>query len=219
MKHSENQISTVTRFCLVRHGETPWNIERRLQGHRDIDLNIAGRKQAQATALWLAREPIDAVYSSDLQRAWHTAERIAVTLGLERKPIPALRERRYGLFEGLTHTEAAARFPDAYARHEARDPDFTPPGDGESLVNFYLRVTAALQGLAAGHPGQTVVAVTHGGVLDMINRFVRHQPLSAPRDFAIPNAGLNWLTVRGGVWQIESWGEVAHLADLALDEL
>jgi probable phosphoglycerate mutase len=219
MKHPENQVSSVTRLCLVRHGETPWNIERRLQGHRDIDLNNAGRHQAQAAALWLLREPVDAVYSSDLLRAWHTAERLAVALGLERKPMPALRERRYGMFEGLTHVEAGLRFPDAFARHEARDPDFTPPGDGESLVNFYLRVTAALQGIAARHPGETVVAVTHGGVLDMVNRFVRHLPLSAPRDFAIPNAGLNWLTVRAGVWEIESWGEIAHLADLSLDEL
>lgn len=219
MKHSENQVSSVARFCLIRHGETPWNIERRLQGHRDIDLNAAGRHQAQATALWLAREPVDALYASDLLRARHTAERIGVSLALECRTMADLRERRYGLFEGLTHAEAAARFPDEYARFEARDPDFLPPGSGESLVAFYLRVTAALQGLASRHPGQTVVVVTHGGVLDVVNRFVRHLPLSAPRDFAIPNAGLNWLTVRNGVWEIESWGEVAHLADLSLDEL
>lgn len=219
MKHPENQVSSVTRICLVRHGETPWNIERRLQGHQDIDLNAIGRHQAQAAALWLAKEPVDALYASDLRRAWNTAEQIAIALSLVCLPIPELRERRYGVFEGLTYAEAAERYPDAYARVEERDPDFTLPGGGESLVNFYLRVTGALQGIAERHPGQTVVAVTHGGALDAINRFVRHRPLSAARDVAIPNAGLNWLTVRGGIWEIEAWGEVAHLADLALDEL
>ena len=219
MKHSESQVSSVARFCLIRHGETAWNIERRLQGHRDIDLNAAGRHQAQAAALWLAREPVDALYASDLLRARHTAERIGLALNLECRTLVDLRERRYGRFEGLTYVEAAARFPEDYARHDARDPDFVPPRAGESLVSFYLRVTATLQGLASRHPGQTVVVVTHGGVLDMANRFVRHLPLSAPRDFAIPNAGLNWLSVRNGVWEIESWGEVAHLADLSLDEI
>jgi probable phosphoglycerate mutase len=219
MKHSDSDVSSLARLCLVRHGETPWNIERRLQGHRDIDLNASGRQQAQAAALWLAREPIDALYASDLRRAWHTAEAMAVALSLPRQAVPELRERRCGIFEGLTHAEAAAAYPGDFARMQARDPDFVPPGGGESLVGFYLRVIAALQGIAARHPGQTVVVVTHGGVLDLANRFVRRVPLSAPRDFAIPNAGLNWLSVRGGAWQIEGWGEVAHLADLSLDEL
>lgn len=219
MQHAEHDATTITRLCLVRHGETAWNHERRIQGQRDIPLNPLGRHQAQAAALWLAREPIDALYSSDLSRAWQTAERIAQSTGLACRALPQLRERRYGVFEGLTYAEAEARFPQLYERLHARDPDLQPLAGGESLVALYLRVSAALQQMAVRHPGQTIVAVTHGGVLDIANRLVRHLPLSAPRDFAIPNAGLNWLTLREGKWQIESWADVAHLADLALDEL
>lgn len=219
MQHAEHDATTITRLCLVRHGETAWNHERRIQGQRDIPLNPLGRHQAQAVALWLAREPVDALYSSDLARAWQTAERIAQATGLACRALPQLRERRYGVFEGLTYAEAEAHFPQLYQRLHARDPDLQPLAGGESLVALYLRVSAALQQMAARHPGQTVVAVTHGGVLDIANRLVRHLPLSAPRDFAIPNAGLNWLTLREGKWQIESWADVAHLADLALDEL
>lgn len=219
MQHAEHDATAITRLCLVRHGETAWNHERRIQGQRDIQLNPLGRHQAQAAGLWLAREPIDALYSSDLSRAWQTAERIAQATGLACRPLSQLRERRYGVFEGLTYSEAEARFPELYERLHTRDPDFQPLAGGESLVALYLRVNAALQQIALQHTGRTVVAVTHGGVLDIVNRLVRHLPLSVPRDFAIPNAGLNWLTLRDGKWQIESWADVAHLADLALDEL
>lgn len=219
MQHPPNIVSSVTRFCFVRHGETAWNIERRLQGQLDIDLNPLGRHQAQAVAAWLAAEPIDALYASDLKRAWHTAERLELDLGLPRRALPELRERRYGVFEGLTYEEAAARYPDAYRRLEAREPEFVLPEGGESLVELSARVSAALCALAEAHHGQTVVAVTHGGVLDVINRFVRGRPLAAPRDFVIPNAGLNWVTVQGGRWDIEAWGHTEHLQEGALDEL
>ena len=90
---------------------------------------------------------------------------------------------------------------------------------GESLRQMYARVTAKLAALAAVHAGQTVVVVVHGGVLDIVNRFVRGNPLEAPRDFLIPNAGLNWLSLRDGIWRIATWGDTAHLELAALDEL
>lgn len=208
-----------TRFCFIRHGETAWNTQRRLQGQLDIGLNDNGEDQARAAGRWLAREGgIDAIYASDLSRAWRTAEHVGQALGLSPQPAPALRERRYGLFEGLTYTEAQARYPEHYACHEAREPGFVIP-DGESLEQFHDRVTGCLQSLLERHRGQTLVVVLHGGVLDIINRFVRGNPLSTPRDFLIPNAGLNWVVQDGTGWHIESWAETAHLEAGALDEL
>ena len=219
MQHPDNVVSSVTRFCLIRHGETAWNLDRRLQGQLDIDLNPLGRHQAQAAAVWLAAEPIDALYASDLKRAWHTAERLELALQLARNAAPEFRERRYGAFEGLTYEQAAERYPEAYRHFESRHPDQPLPRGGESLRALFNRVTAKLQELADRHRGQTVVIVTHGGVLDVVNRFVRALPLEAPRDFVIPNAGLNWITEQSGRWEIEAWGHTEHLQGTALDEL
>lgn len=219
MQHPESVVSSVTRFCLIRHGETAWNLDRRLQGQLDVDLNPLGRHQAQAAASWLAGEPVDALYASDLKRAWHTAERLELTLNLPRRAAPEFRERRYGAFEGLTYEQAAERYPDAYRHFEVRHPDQPLPQGGESLRALFGRVTEKLLALAREHRGQTVVIVTHGGVLDVVNRFVRQIPLDAPRDFVIPNAGLNWITEASGRWEIEAWGHTEHLQDVALDEL
>lgn len=210
---------TTTRFCFIRHGETAWNTQRRLQGQLDIGLNEHGERQARAAGRWLAGQAaIDVIYASDLSRAWCTAEYIGAALGLTPLPAPQLRERRYGLFEGLTYTEARQQHPEQYARHEAREPDFVIP-DGESLQQFHDRVSNCVMALADAHAGQTLAVVLHGGVLDIINRFVRQHPLNTPRDFLIPNAGLNWIVRDAEGWRIESWGETAHLEGGALDEL
>ena len=207
-----------TRLCLVRHGETEWNAERRIQGQIDIALNATGRKQAEAAGHWLRGAGITALYSSDLQRAWATAGAIGAALGLLPTAVPEMRERRYGVFEGLTYAELKANHPAGYAAFEARDPDYAFE-TGESLRAMYARVTAKLQEIAAAHPGEAVVVVLHGGVLDVINRFVRCHPLETPRDFLIPNAGLNWIACADGVWSIETWGDTRHLEAGALDEL
>lgn len=216
-----------TQFCIVRHGETAWNSERRIQGQIDIPLNATGLAQAQAAGRWLAsgsiREsfgPIRALYGSDLQRAWKTALCIAEALQLTPVAVPALRERRYGLFEGLTYADAEQQYPETYAAFERRDPDFAFPEGGESLAQFHTRVTGKLQALADLHRGETIVIVAHGGVLDIINRFVRGNPLDTPRDFLVPNAGMNWLHQDDDdLWHIDCWGDTRHLATGALDEL
>ena len=209
---------SITRLCLIRHGETLWNAERRIQGQTDIELNAHGRRQAHAAGRWLKDEGAAALYSSDLLRAWHTAQAVGTDCGLQPQLAPELRERRYGLFESLTYDEAKARHPDEYARFEAREPAFAFSGDGESLEDIHARVVARLQDIASAHAGQTVLVVTHGGVLDIVNRFVRGVSLSTPRDFVIPNAGLNWISVHAGMWQLDDWAVTAHL-DEALDEL
>lgn len=210
--------TNATHICLVRHGETEWNAERRIQGQIDIGLNDTGHRQAAAAGHWLAGAGIAALYSSDLRRARTTAEAIGAVLGLTPSLAPELRERRYGVFEGLTYAEAQARFPDGYAAFEGRNADYDFAG-GESLRTMYGRVTGKLRELAAVHSGQAIAVVVHGGVLDVVNRFVRGNPLEMPRDFLIPNAGLNWIVAVDGAWRIESWGDTAHLEPGALDEL
>lgn len=209
--------SSYTRLCLVRHGETAWNAEHRLQGHIDVPLNDVGRAQADATAACLPAGLFGACYSSDLQRAFETAQAAAVAVGLAPHKTPALRERHYGCFQGLTYSEARQRFPAAYARFETRDPDFVLPEGGESLQRFSARVSASLEGIARRHPGESVLVVAHGGVLDIAHRLATGKPLDAPRDFAIPNAALNWIRYERG-WALESWGDTGHLAS-ARDEL
>jgi len=207
-----------TRICLVRHGETEWNAERRIQGQIDIGLNDIGRRQAVAAGRWLQAAGIDALYGSDLKRAWNTAQAIGQALGLEPAPVPELRERRYGVFEGLTYEQAKREHPEGYAAFEGRNADYDFE-NGESLTAMYARVTGKIREIAAAHRGRNVVVVVHGGVLDIVNRFVRGNPLEMPRDFLIPNAGLNWIAAVDGAWRIETWGETTHLDDGALDEL
>ncbi len=207
-----------TRICMVRHGETEWNTERRIQGHIDIGLNNTGLRQAELAGKCLRDAGIAAVYGSDLKRAWVTAQTIAASVGLVPIAVPEMRERCYGIFEGLTYAEAKARHPEAYAFFEARDTNYAY-GHGESLKALFARVTGKLIEIATAHPGQSVVVVSHGGVLDIVNRFVRGSSLETPRDFLIPNAGINWIAVVDGAWRLETWGETVHLQDGALDEL
>lgn len=200
----------MTRFCLVRHGETDWNALCRIQGHTDIDLNDQGRRQAGLAGRALVDAGIAALYSSDLQRAWNTAAIIGRHLALEPRPVPQLRERNYGFFEGMTYTDARQQYPAEFARYERRDPlyDFET---GESLEAMLDRVSRALLQILAAHPGETVAVVVHGGVLDVVWRFVHDLPLHHKRDFAIPNAGLNWICHDGQQWRIEAWAQTQHL--------
>lgn len=211
------QIKTPTRLCLVRHGETDWNAAGRLQGSTDIPLNEHGRRQALATAARLADERFDQIYSSDLGRAMDTARASAERLGLPIRPLASLRERDYGHIQGLTHDEALQRYPLLQPRLRAREPHATPPG-GESLAVFSQRVQRAFEALAESHAGASLLIVSHGGVLDIAYRLATGMPLEAPRDFVIGNACINWIVHDGTDWQLESWGDDAHLTG-ALDEL
>ncbi|AXK40130.1 histidine phosphatase family protein [Crenobacter cavernae] len=207
-----------TRFCLIRHGETDWNTERRIQGHLDRPLNARGHAQAREVAKHLAhRHRFDAIYTSDLTRTRQTAEPAANALSLPAQSFSALRERHYGRLQGLTYDEIAARYPDDHLRLKARVPDFTPAG-GESLQTLSGRVEDALATLAGRHPGGTILVVSHGGVLDVAHRLASGAALSSPRDFALPNAAFNWLCYAHGEWELEAWADTRHLEG-AHDEL
>lgn len=205
------------RLCLVRHGETAWNAERRLQGHSDVPLNETGWAQARATARQLSGRRFDAIYTSDLSRARQTAEACAEVLGLPVCARSDLRERHFGQFQGLTYDEARQRFPDAYRLFESRDPGYDFAG-GESLLEFAARIRLAINTLADRHEGQQILVVAHGGVLDCVNRMVRDLPLQPQRDFLIPNAALNWIEREATSWRIEAWAQQDHL-ERAGDEL
>ena len=205
-----------TRLCIVRHGETAWNAEHRVQGQLDVPLNAIGQAQALAVSKVLARETFDAIYSSDLSRAQQTAEPIAGYFSMKLILEKDLRERHYGIFERLTYAEVKRRFPEDYARFEARDPEFAFR-TGERLKDFYARSVAVLQRIAEEHRGRSILVFTHGGVLDMLYRHVTGLGIRAPRDFGIPNAGLNRLELRAEGWVIRAWADTAHLEG-ALDD-
>ncbi len=218
----ENPGGTSTRIILIRHGETAWNAERRLQGHLDIPLNTEGARQASALAAALAAEHVDLVVASDLQRARQTAEAIARTRAQQVRLDPALRERCYGGFEGLLYSEIASRFPAEFAAWQARRIDAeVPPGhhQGETFRQFNERVLAAILGWAKSHPGQTLALVAHGGVLECAYRAARGLPLETPRSFKVLNASINRFEVRDGALVLLSWGEVEHLRLAVLDDL
>lgn len=215
-------MSASTNILLIRHGETAWNAERRLQGHLDIALNPEGARQAALLATALAGEHIDAVVASDLVRARQTADAVARAHGLPVQIDKSLRERCYGGFEGLLYTEIAQRFPLQFAAWQARDVDAVlPPGvnRGETFRQFNQRVIGALQRWASAHPGRTLALVAHGGVLECAYRSALGLPLESPRDFKIHNASVNRFTIAGGVLALGSWGEVEHLRQGVLDEL
>jgi len=206
-----------TRLCVVRHGETAWNAEHRVQGQLDVPLNAIGQAQALAASKVLAQETFDAIYSSDLSRARQTAQPTASAFSMEVRLEKGLRERHYGIFERLTYAEVKTRYPEDYARFEAREPDYAFR-TGESLRDFSARSVSAISRIVDRHRDQSVLVFTHGGVLDKLYRFITGLPLSAPRDFGIPNAGLNRIEVSAAGWQIRAWADVAHL-DSALDDL
>jgi 2,3-bisphosphoglycerate-dependent phosphoglycerate mutase len=203
----------MTELVLIRHGETDMNRELRFQGHLDVSLNATGLEQARRLAGRMAGEKADAVYVSDLLRARQTARPIAGELALQAVPEKGLREQHFGKVEGMRADDIQRDLPDAWAGWLRFDETFAMPG-GESTRQFHARVMEAVQRLVATHPQQTVVVVTHGGVLDMIWRTARSLGLSGPRQSEIPNAGLNRIKVREGVIDILAWADTRHLADM-----
>ncbi len=207
-----------TRIIALRHGETAWNVDARIQGQADIPLNEKGRWQAQRLARALAaRDPMAALYSSDLLRALDTSRSIADATGLAVVAEPGLRERGFGSFEGKTFSELEARWPEQTARWRQRDPDWTPPG-GESLTSVRNRVVQVTHALAQRHMGEQIVLVCHGGVLDALYRAATGLDMQAPRTWALVNASINRLLWTPQGLTIVGWSDTAHLEDAWLDE-
>lgn len=209
--------STVTRILAIRHGETAWNVDTRIQGQLDIPLNETGRWQAHRLSLAVAEEGIDAIYASDLLRAMETAQAVARGCGRPIATDTGLRERGFGVFEGLTFAEVEQRWPEQSARWRRRDPDFGPDG-GERLRDFYARCVDTAARLAAAHPGQTIALVAHGGVMDCLYRAASRLELNAPRTWELGNASINRLLYTPDGFSLVGWSDTFHLEDTSLDE-
>jgi probable phosphoglycerate mutase len=207
-----------TRIIAVRHGETAWNVAARIQGQLDVGLNDTGRWQARRIGEALAGEQISAVYSSDLGRAHQTAQSIAEVTGVEVVPEEGLRERSFGIFEGKTFDEIKETWPDHANNWRRRVPEWQPPEGGESLLQLRERVTRTLQSLAARHPGEQIVVVAHGGVLDAIYRVATGQDVNAPRTWELPNGAINRLLWTPQGFTLVGWSDTQHLDSGTLDE-
>ena len=206
-----------TRVLAIRHGETAWNVDGRIQGQLDVPLNEMGRWQVHRLALAVAEEDIAAVYSSDLLRALETAQAVSRGCGDPIVTDVGLRERGFGEFEGLSYAEINERWPEMAERWRRRDPTFGAPG-GETLNEFYARSIATASRLAALHPGQTIALVSHGGVMDCLYRAATHVALDAPRSWQLGNAAINRLLYSPQGFTLVGWSDTYHLDDDAQGE-
>jgi probable phosphoglycerate mutase len=206
-----------TRILALRHGETAWNQDTRIQGHLDIGLNDTGRWQARRAAQALREEDIAAVYASDLSRAFETAQTIANQRGLAVQARVGLRERCFGEFEGKTWAELETGWPDAALSWRQRVPEFAPAG-GENLLQLRDRILATLNELAERHQGEQILLVAHGGVMDILYRAAAGVDLQAPRTWHLGNAAINRLLWTPDGLALVGWGDTGHLEGDTLDE-
>jgi probable phosphoglycerate mutase len=196
-------------LLLIRHGETGWNAEQRVQGHLDVPLSERGIAQAQRLAEWLATERLHAVYSSDLQRARVTAEIIAAG----RSPViqePRVREATFGSFQGLSAPEIEAAFPEEYRAWRRDSLRHRPPG-GETLEDLQVRCMAALADLLPKHGGQTVAVVAHGGPVRVMVCGTLGLPLEVYPKLRVENTSVSRILYasRGAI--LAGFNDTAHL--------
>ena len=218
-------MNKTVELWLCRHGETDWNAIRRIQGQLDVPLNALGQAQAQKLAQALANHDFDEVVSSPLDRAHQTALPLAQALSLPVVLDPAFAERHFGDLQGRSFDDMANIDPQAAAHWQARTPEFCPAG-GESLLMLRDRVEAGLRDLAnraLSSEASRVICFTHGGVLDMVYRIAQGIAISPPREWGIPNAGINQLKAMGSgsadiAFEVMAWAQTDHLADLALHD-
>ncbi len=168
--------SASIKLLLIRHGETDWNFEGRMQGQIDINLNQRGQEQAEQTAALLRATPIDAVFSSDLQRALQTASALAKEKGFSVQPDPRLREVHLGDWQGCLVSEVENSHVSLF-NLRAKDPfSFAPPG-GESTPQVIDRVQSFLRDLETRHQGKTVAVVSHGFTLAVLRALYQPAPV------------------------------------------
>jgi 2,3-bisphosphoglycerate-dependent phosphoglycerate mutase len=210
-----------TRILAIRHGETAWNVDTRIQGQLNIALNDTGLWHAQQVGKALADEPIAAIYSSDLDRAFTTAQSIAqsnhslISTRVQAhivQPHTGLRERHFGHFEGMTWAEIEDKWPTDAKLWRSRDPHWSPLG-GESLVVLNERISQCIHKIASQHLGEQIVLVAHGGVLDVLYRLATGQDTQAPRTWHLGNAAINRLLWTPERLKLVGWGDVTHLQE------
>ncbi len=200
----------MTELILIRHGETLWNQQGRMQGQQDSPLTELGVRQARQLGQRLRGVPFDALYSSDLGRAYRTALTISEATGRAVNVEARLRERNFGVFEGLTNADIKARYPEDHVRFASRDPHYVMPG-GESAHAFVQRCVCCFGEIAENHRDATTVVVAHGLVLDALYRTAVGMPIEQPRGFPLLNCSLNTFRYDDGRWKVVAVCDVAHL--------
>jgi probable phosphoglycerate mutase len=203
-------MSTTTSVTLIRHGETEWNLSGRWQGHADSPLSERGVAQAEAVGKRMKSDDFDFFYSSDLGRAMHTSRLVGGPSGWEVIPREDLRERDLGVLEALTTEEMLESEAEIYRSFRNDGPEYVPPG-GESFKQFCDRCSKAVEAIALSHEGAKIGIVTHGGVLGALFRYVLNVPLEKERNFVLLNCSLNRIEKKDNVWNLVSWGDIAHL--------
>jgi probable phosphoglycerate mutase len=206
-----------SRLMLVRHGQSTWNREHRIQGQLDPPLADEGRLQAELLARRLAGRRFAAFYSSDLKRALQTAEAIGDVIGLQPTPTPGLREIFLGEWEGLRADELAGRFPEAWARwNQKPDWDLVPGGEGAAV--FEARVAVAIDAIHDRHPHEDVLVVTHGGVIQVALHRVIGRSSYGLFAFKVQNASISLLERSDGRTIIGGSNDISHLEPALVTE-
>jgi probable phosphoglycerate mutase len=208
----QTSIRMSTSIILIRHGETDWNAEGRIQGHLPVPLNARGMAQAEALGDHLQTVPFDAVYSSDLLRTRQTAEAIVNRSGHEIRMDARLREWDLGMLSGLLRTQAERDHPRTAQIYRDYLVDEPIPG-GESIRGRFERVTAAVSDIAAQHPGESVLVVSHGGPLGDCYRRAIGKGVEERVKPDLFNASINRIRVDGDDWSVDAWAQVGHLVE------
>ena len=203
----------MSRWYIVRHGETEWNAQGRIQGHTDISLSEKGIQQARLVAQRLAGVTLDVAYSSDLERSAQTARQILGERTIPLHTSPRLREYNKGVFEGLTPEETCQRYPELYEASQVNDLDFAPTG-GESIRQTSVRMKAIMAELKTRHPDDNVLIVGHGGALRAAFVALMELPLEANWRFVMANCGLSVLDIYPDNAVLRLYNDTSHLDGL-----
>jgi len=202
--------ATPARLLLVRHGQSTWNHERRIQGQLDPPLSDEGRRQAAQLGRRLAGRKFAGFYSSDLKRAAETAQLVGESIGIDPTPMTELREIYLGQWEGLRSEDLATRFPEAWASW-TEEPDWDLVPDGEGSAAFEARVGAMLDTLFKRHTQGDVLVVTHGGVIQIAIHHVVGRPGRGIFPFRIQNTSVSVLERRNGRVVVSGVNDIGHL--------
>jgi broad specificity phosphatase PhoE len=197
-------------LLLVRHGQSTWNSEHRIQGQLDPPLSLEGRRQAQRVGRRLARHHFAGFYSSDLKRALETASAIGAVTGGTPSPTTGLREIFLGEWEGLNTQELAQRFPEAWARW-TDEPSWDVVPGGEGATVFEKRVGAEIDSILARHEHGDVLVVTHGGVIQVALHRIVGRPNHGLFPFRIENASISVIEKRNGRLVVSGVNDTSHL--------
>ena len=198
---------------IVRHGETEWNAQGRIQGHSDIPLSDNGRAQAQSVARRLSGIPFSVAYASDISRTHETAQIILGATAPALHTTPQLREYSKGVFEGLTVDEYARQYPDQYQASLQNDLDFAPTG-GETIRETSIRMSRFVDETLQNHQDETTLVVGHGGSLRSLIVALLALPLEANWKFVMDNCALSLVHTYPNNAVLHLYNDTAHLNNI-----